>query len=183
MIERWIIFLGLSIPVILISWRTMFNLKSHGFFRLLSLECIIWILSNNYRYWFREPFSMLQILSWLFLVISLYLVIAGVVMMKKTGKSSRPRGDKELYRFEKTTELVDSGIFRYIRHPLYSSLLFLTWGIYLKHTTWQLLIFAELSTLFLYLTSVFDEKETLAYFGESYGDYMKKSKRFIPFVF
>ena len=102
--------------------------------------------------------------------------------MKKHGNPKTDRAEKTLYSFEKTTVLIDNGIFKYIRHPLYSSLLFLTWGIYLKNSTYPLLLVTLLSTLFLYLTAKFDEKECMNYFGLKYRDYMKRSKRFIPFV-
>ena len=34
-----------------------------------------------------------------------------------------------------------------------------------------------------WLLSVWDEKECKAFFGEKYVDYMKRTKRFIPFIF
>jgi protein-S-isoprenylcysteine O-methyltransferase Ste14 len=110
------------------------------------------------------------------------LIIAGVALMKKKGKPVKNRDEKELFQFEKTSELIDTGIFKYIRHPLYSSLLFLTWGIFLKNTTNLLLFVALSSSVFLYLTAIFDEKECLKFFGDQYREYMKRSKRFIPFV-
>lgn len=180
--DRIIIFLALSIPVIIISWRTLFNLKSHGFFRFLSWECIIWLFAANYKYWFVDPFSINQIFSWISLIISAYLIIAGVILMKKRGRPNSDRNEKALYSFEKTTELVDKGIFKYIRHPLYSSLLFLTWGIFLKNLTFELLLISLLSTIFLFQTAILDEKECIAYFGDKYIEYMKRSKRFIPYI-
>lgn len=102
--------------------------------------------------------------------------------MKRLGKPEKNREDNSLYQFEKTTELIDTGIFKYIRHPLYSSLLFLTWGIYLKHPTGILTAVAALSSLFLFLTAIFDEKECIKAFGASYREYMTRSKRFIPFI-
>jgi protein-S-isoprenylcysteine O-methyltransferase Ste14 len=78
--------------------------------------------------------------------------------------------------------LIDKGIFKYIRHPLYSSLLFLTWGIFLKNTTDLLLFITVLSSAFLYLTAIFEEKECIKFFGEKYSEYMKRSKMFIPFI-
>ncbi len=74
-------------------------------------------------------------------------------------------------------------LFKYIRHPLYSSLLFLTWGILLKNPTLALLIVSFIATVFLYLTAVWDEKECKVFFGQKYNDYMKRTKRFIPFIF
>jgi protein-S-isoprenylcysteine O-methyltransferase Ste14 len=178
-----LIFAILSLPIIIVSWRTLFKVRSHGFYRFFSWECISLLFAFNYKYWFTNPFSIKQIFSWIFLVVSLYLIIAGVIMMKKHGKAGSDRKNKSLYRFEQTSELVDTGIFRYIRHPLYSSLLFLTWGIFLKNTTILLLIVALASSFFLYITARYDENECMACFGEHYREYMKRSKRFIPFIF
>jgi protein-S-isoprenylcysteine O-methyltransferase Ste14 len=177
-----IIFGVLSLPVIIVSWRTLFNVRSHGFSRFISWECIIWLFANNYLYWFKDPLKLNQIFSWILLIISAFLVIMGVLLIKKLGKAGKSRNEDTLYQFEQTTELVDSGIFKFIRHPLYSSLIFLTWGIYLKSPGFHLLITAIVSTLFLYITAIRDERECIQYFGNKYIDYMKRSKMFIPFI-
>ena len=181
--ERLILFGILSLPVILISWQTLFKIESHGFYRFFSWECIIGLFVNNFRYWFVHPLSNEQLLSWLFLFISIYLVVAGVILLKKVGKPAPNRNEKTLYQFEKTTVLIERGLYKYIRHPLYSSLLFLTWGIFLKNTTAWLFCIAMMSTIFLYLTAIFDEKECIKFFGSSYREYMKRTKLFIPFIF
>ena len=180
---KFIIFGVLSLLIIFISWRTLFNTKSHGFYRFFSWECMAWLFAVNYKFWFVDPFSINQIISWILLIYSLYLVIAGLLLMKKIGKPHQIRDEKNLFGFEKTTELIDSGVFKYIRHPLYASLIFLTWAIYLKNPTDILFIIALLSTVFLYLTSKFDEKECLNYFGDKYREYMIQTKMFIPFIF
>lgn len=180
--NRIALFLILSIPIIVISWRALSTTKSHGFYRFLSWECIIWLFAANYKHWFEEPLAVHQIFSWIFLIISAYLVTIGAILMKKIGKPAPNRNEKTLYPFEKTTELVDQGIFKYIRHPLYSSLIFLTWAIFLKKPSVELSIVSVLSTVLLYLTAIFDEKECIRFFGDKYIEYMKKSKRFIPFL-
>lgn len=180
--ERFIIFVIMSLPIIYLSWQTLFTIKSHGFFRFFSWECILWLFVTNYKFWFVNPLDFKQIFSWIFLFVSAYLIIAGLVLMKKRGKFEKSRDDKILYQFEKTSELIDTGIFKYIRHPLYSSLHFLTWGIFLKNTSNMLLIVSLASSVFLYLTAIFDEKECIQYFGNQYREYMKRTKRFIPFV-
>ena len=177
-----IVFGILSIPILLLSWRTLFNPGSHGFYRFFGWECIAWLLASNYRFWFENAFSVRQIFSWIFLFFGAYLVIAGVIWLKKAGKPSKTRQEEALFEFEKTSELVDTGIFKTIRHPLYSSLIFLTWGIFLKNVTLPLFIVALASTAFLYLTAVFDEKECIAYFGDKYLEYRKRTKMFIPWV-
>ncbi len=180
--NNFILFGILSLPVLYLSRKALLAPRSHGFYRFFSWECIICLIAFNYKFWFVEPFGIYQVFSWLSLIISTYLVLSGVTQLKKAKRTNSTREDKTLYEFERTSELIVSGIFGYIRHPMYSSLLFLTWGILLKNPTVQMIFVAGLSTVFLYFTAVFDEKECLNYFGESYRIYMKQTKRFIPFV-
>ncbi len=177
------IFILLSIPITWVSRKTLFSTKSHGFYRFISWECIALLFAYNYKYWFDTPFTPAHLLSWILLFICAYVVIAGYLELKKGGQAAKTREDEHLYSFEKTTELVDTGIYKYIRHPLYASLIYLTWGIYFKNPTFFLFLVSVVSTVFLYFTARFDEKECIAYFGGKYSEYMKRSKMFVPFVF
>jgi protein-S-isoprenylcysteine O-methyltransferase Ste14 len=178
-----VLFILLSIPIVFLSRRTLFKINSHGFFRFYAWELILLLVICNYRYWFEDIFSSKQIVSWILLIYAAYTLIVGVILIKKEGKPHHTREDAALFKFEKTTELVETGIFRYIRHPLYGSLLSLTWAIFLKNTTVLLFLISLLSSVFLFLTAMFDEKECITYFGEKYKDYMKRTKRFVPFLF
>jgi protein-S-isoprenylcysteine O-methyltransferase Ste14 len=180
--DRVVFFIALSLPLIYFSKQSLFDIKSHGFPRFFSWECIIVLFIANYKFWFKAPLAANQVISWILLIVSLYLIIAGVVLLKKARKPGVVRVDDKLFRFEKTTELVTTGIFRYIRHPLYSALLFLTWGIYFKHPTVIMTLVALVSSVLLWFTAVRDEKECIAYFGDTYREYMKGTKRFIPLV-
>jgi protein-S-isoprenylcysteine O-methyltransferase Ste14 len=181
--DKIVLFVLLSIPLIIISRRALFDFRSHGFYRFFSWEGIILLFTLNYTYWFKDPFSWQQIVSWLLLAASAYMVITGVTTLRKRGIPADQREDPALFQFEKTSELVTTGIFKYIRHPLYSSLLFLTWGIWLKNPGIQGFIIALASSVLLLLTAKADEAECVAYFGEKYSDYMKRTKMFIPFLF
>ncbi len=172
----------LSVPIVILSRRTLFHIRSHGFYRFFSWECMAVLIAMNYRYWTVDPFSLRQIISWILLTVSIYPVMAGFVLFRKQGKIGEGRNDDRLFAFEQTTALIETGIYKYIRHPMYCSLLLLTWGIFFKHTSEMMLFVALLASVFLYLTAVFDEKECIAYFGNKYRDYMKRTKRFIPFV-
>lgn len=180
---KFILFVLLSMPIVAVSWRALFTVSSHGFYRFFGWEGILWLLVSNYRYWFADPFGTYQIISWVLLVNGTYLVIAGLLVFRKTGRIDPGRDEKTLFGFEKTTRLIDTGVYRHIRHPLYASLIYLTWGIFFKHPTVVLLIVSIISTAFFYITSRFDEKECMAYFGEDYRDYMRRSKMFVPFFF
>ena len=179
---KLLLFAILSLPVVYISLRTLFKIKSHGFYRFFCWECVIWLFISNCKFWFDDPLSVKQILSWTFLFISVYLVISGVVLLKRKGKQISQRDEKELFQFEKMSQLIDQGIFRFIRHPLYSSLLFLTWGIFLKNISLSSLLVTLSSSVFVYFTAVFDEKECIRYFGNQYIEYIGRTKRFIPFI-
>lgn len=180
--EKVLIFASFSILIIAVSWRTLFNIRSHGFYRFMSWECIAWLFASNYKYWFVDPLSFYQIISWILLIISGYLIIHGVILFVNKGMSSKERKEKALYQVEKTTVLIDKGIYKYIRHPIYSSLLFLTWGILFKNILIELSVIAILSTACLFLTTYYEEKECIRYFGEKYSDYIKRTKRFIPYM-
>jgi len=180
--DKVILFIALSLPFIYLSKRSLFDIKSHGFPRFFSWECIVALFVANYKFWFVEPLSARQVISWLMLAISAYMVVAGALPLNRARKPGVVRVDEKLFKFEKTTELVTTGIFKYIRHPLYGSLIFLTWAIYLKHPTVIMALVAMLSSLLLWFTAVGDEKECIEYFGDRYRDYMKMTKRFIPFI-
>ena len=178
-----IAFIILSIPVIIVSFRSLRIPGSHGFYRFFGWEATLWLAVTNIRYWFYNPFSLSQIISWIFLFYSLYLVIAGVILLKRKGKAEQARKGPALYTFEKTSLLVETGLYRYIRHPLYGSLLFLSWGIYMKHPAALLLVVIIFASVMYFMTARMDEKECVDYFGNAYKDYMKRTKMFVPFVF
>ena len=180
--DKVIFFIALSLPVIFFSKKSLFEFHSQGFTRFFSFECIILLFVFNYTKWFSEPFSLKQIISWLMLLVSLWFLIEAVIRLRRARKPDIVKVDEKLFRFGQTTELVTSGIYRQIRHPMYSSLLFLAWGIWLKQPLWYLIPAALLASWLLWLTARRDEKESLSCFGEKYGEYMKRTKRFIPFI-
>jgi protein-S-isoprenylcysteine O-methyltransferase Ste14 len=157
--------------------------RSHGFYRFFAWETILALVLVNSDMWFSNPFSFLQIISWIFLILSLLLLGNGVYMIRSMGKPNKQRQDNTLLTFEKTSALVTSGIYRYIRHPLYSSLLFLSGGTFLKNITWPSLCLVAVATICLALTGKADEDECIQYFGSSYKEYMSHTKMFIPFLY
>lgn len=177
-----IVFAIASIVIIAFSRHVIFKPKSHGFYRFFGWECVVWLLVNNYKYWFTDFFSVYQIISWICLLYAIYMIIVGVILMKTKGGAHESREDSTLYRFERTTELIDTGLFKYIRHPFYGSLVFLTWGIFLKNTDIFLLIISVLATFFFFATMLIEEKENIAFFGEKYSAYMKRSKMIVPYL-
>jgi protein-S-isoprenylcysteine O-methyltransferase Ste14 len=170
--------------LIAVSWKSLRNPRSHGFSRFLAWECMLGLFLINVRFWFHEPFGWNQIIAWFLLIVCIVPLVFGVHALRKRGKPTRRRaGDSSLLAFEKTTELVTSGVYHYIRHPLYSSLLLLAWGIYFKHFSWLGTALVLAAAGFLILTAKADEKECVQFFGKPYAEYMQTTKMFIPFLF
>jgi len=178
-----IAFIVLSGGLIYISRTSLRAPRSHGFYRFFAWEFILAVVLLNLDGWFQEPFSVHQMVSWFFLVVSLGLVINGVYLLRSVGKPSKERGEESpLISLEKTTSLVTVGIYKYIRHPLYSSLLFFTWGVFFKNIYWGGFVFALAATILLVITAKIDEAECIRYFGPPYQAYIKKTKMFVPFL-
>jgi protein-S-isoprenylcysteine O-methyltransferase Ste14 len=180
---RSIIFIAASAGILYLSWRALRTPGSHGFYRFFAWEAILALLLLNAPVWFSDPASIHQLFSWIFLVVSLLLLIPGVLQFLRVGKPTAERQDETLMPFEKTSVLITTGIFGYIRHPLYGSLLFLAWGIALKDLGWMTGGLVAAATILLDRTARADETECLDYFGPAYEEYMKRTKMFIPLIY
>ena len=174
MIET-ILFVFGSIGIIWISIPSLRQPGSHGFYRFFAWEIILGMFALNLRGWFNNPFAWYQIFSWIILFTSLIPIFYGVILLRTKGKPTD--------QLEATTQLVTTGIFRYIRHPLYASLLYLAWGIFFKSPCLLDGCLVVVATAFLYATARADESECLVKFGKEYADYMRNTKMFIPLVF
>jgi protein-S-isoprenylcysteine O-methyltransferase Ste14 len=178
-----IIFLVLGFLVLLfISWKTIRSVHSHGLYRLVAWMGIWTLFILNWRKWFWHPFSINQLISWGFLIISIILLVMSLATLNRVGKPEQTRSDDTLLGLEKTTKLVTSGVYGYIRHPMYSSLLFLGSGIFLKTPSFLGLAILLLVIVSLGLTAKVEEVEDIKFFGETYQVYKNRTKRFIPYL-
>ncbi len=177
-----LIFIISTAIIIIVSRKSLINIHSHGFFRFFAWEFIIILFLLNVDFWFIAPFSLNQIVSWVLLFGSTFFVVEGYRLLRLKGKSDESRPEKHLYKIEKTTKLVTEGIYHYIRHPLYGSLLFLAWGIFFKSVSTIGFFSVIGSSVFLILTAKIEEKENCQYFGNEYKSYIQRTKMFIPYV-
>jgi protein-S-isoprenylcysteine O-methyltransferase Ste14 len=178
----WIVLAAGSLIFVFISRKSLLHPRSHGFYRFFVWEILLIQVLRNLKDWFRNPGAGYQVISWLLLLISIGLVIWGVRLLRELGRQNAALRDANLIGVEKTSHLVTAGLYRYIRHPMYSSLLFLSWGLFFKSPSWVDVGWALLCTAFLVATARMEERENIAYFGEAYIEYMKRSRMFIPFV-
>jgi protein-S-isoprenylcysteine O-methyltransferase Ste14 len=180
---KWFIFIAVSVGLAFLSLPSLRLPRSHGFWRFFAFASIVGLALLNIGEWFIDPWSPHQMISWMCLGISLWLVLDGVRLLWTVGKPDGRRQEASLLEFEKTTTLVTTGVFKYIRHPLYNSLLFLAWGIFFKLPGWEAGILALLATTFLVQTAKADEAECIRFFGSNYKAYMKRTRKFIPYLY
>jgi len=166
-----------------VSRRSLLRPRSHGFFRFFAWEAILALILINAPKWFYDPYHWHQIVSWALLILAIVPLVLGIVWLRTRG-TPRDGGKREpeLLAFERTTTLVSDGIFGLIRHPLYSSLLLLAWGLFFKEPSPVGSGLAVAATLFLLLTAKTDEAECLRKFGQEYARYMQNTKMFIPYI-
>jgi protein-S-isoprenylcysteine O-methyltransferase Ste14 len=180
---QWLIFVIGSVPIVWVSRGALRSRDAHGFYRFFAFEAILGLVALNAAAWFSDPFSLRQLASWVLLLTSLLLAAHGFYLLRRVGKPDPGIEDATRLGIEKTTRLVRSGAYRYIRHPLYASLLALAWGVFLKGPSWPAALLAAVATGALYLTARVEERENLRIFGAEYAVYMRETHMFIPFVF
>jgi protein-S-isoprenylcysteine O-methyltransferase Ste14 len=172
---NYIILLFGTIFIMLFSWfLSIKDKRYHGIARFFAFESVFILILLNYDVWFADPFAPKQIFSWIFLIGSIYPVIAGYLLLKRKGKPGR--------NFETTSLLVKTGIYGLIRHPLYLSIFLFGTGVMLKDPGKIQLILGIVNLIAVYITARIEECEMIKRFGDEYWDYMKETKMFIPYL-
>jgi protein-S-isoprenylcysteine O-methyltransferase Ste14 len=177
------VFAVASVPILLLSWRSLGHPTSHGFVRFFAFEAVLALFVLNAPHWFARPLAARQIVSWILLSVSVVLVVWGATLLHRHGQSQPAPEGSPLYRWENTSALVTRGVYRFIRHPMYASLLFGVWGALFKSVTAATVLLAVLATGALVRLAKVEEAENVARFGQAYRAYCARTRRFVPFVF
>ncbi len=146
----------------------------HGVTRLLALECILAMTLLGVPAWVLTPLSLTQILSWSLLLASLLLALHGYRLLSRHGKPEM--------KLEVNHHMAVIGFYKYVRHPLYTSLILFSLGVFLKTVTLVNMVLFLFGMVFLYWTAREEEMENLDRFGVVYAQYLDTSKMFLPFV-
>ena len=91
-------------------------------------------------------------------------------------------GLEQYQESEQKSELVITGIYQYVRHPLYFGTLVLFVGLFFLIPTFKIALVNAISFIYLIIGSRLEEQKLIDYFGQSYIDYKSKVKGLIPFV-
>jgi protein-S-isoprenylcysteine O-methyltransferase Ste14 len=179
---RLLAFILLSAANVVYSWPTLRKPHRHGFYRFFIFEgaAALLVLSGASAAtaspeWLRRVAQLLHLLALIF-------VATGYLQLRRAGGHQERENFPANRYFENTALLVTTGIYRYIRHPMYSALLLFVWGMLLADLSWPGLAIALLTTAFLLKAVLVEEQENIAFFGQSYVEYMHRTRRFFPFL-
>lgn len=100
--------------------------------------------------------------------------LAGVISL---GKNLTP-----LPLPKENSVLIVTGAYRFVRHPIYSGLIFMAfgWGLWLHN--WLAIVLALLLLIFFDIKSRFEERLLLDKFPE-YAEYRKRVRKLLPFIY
>ena len=177
---RTSIFCAATAFLAFVSRKSLVRPRSHGFPRFFAWESLAALFLIVVPRWIDAWTSPRQLVSWTLITVSAYFALRGAYLLRTLGKPDPSRTGDELFPFERTSRIVNFGLYRHVRHPLYASLLFLTWGFYLKLPAWPELLLAVSASLFLVLASLIDESECLEHFGDAYRAYRERVWCWIP---
>lgn len=181
---RATLFMAASAAILPLSWRSLRDVRTHGFYRFFAFELLLGLILRNAPLWLHDPFSWRQWASYLLGAASIGLAIEGFRLLRVIGRPAPATIASANLAFENTTKLVTIGAYRWIRHPLYASLLAMTGCAYLKNPSGFASIAMTLGASGFFLaTALAEERENLKRFGAAYTDYKKRTWRFIPLVY
>jgi protein-S-isoprenylcysteine O-methyltransferase Ste14 len=80
--------------------------------------------------------------------------------------------------------LIDTGPYRFVRHPSYTGALMAFLGLALCLANWASLVILLVPVFLVFLRRMHvEERALLQAFGDQYRDYMRRTKRLIPAVY
>lgn len=151
-------------------------------FKIAVLTLLVWISAVTVATW---DFIHVQRFSYQFDALE-SVGLAGVLLgfslrnvAKRTLRSYLARGADSLRKHK----LVKHGVYAYIRHPIYLGAILLNLGaILLFSSPYGFLIMLGFVPCILYRIKI-EEKSLVKKFGREYKDYMKTTKKIIPFIY
>lgn len=122
------------------------------------------------------PIYIIPQLDFLFVLVGVISIMLGIVLWLAAVVNSR------ISENIKNKNLVTTGVYAYVRHPIYSCFLFVTTGVIIISQNILLFILPLIFWVFLTVTlKKTEEKLLLGEFGEEYTIYSNKVNRLIPF--
>jgi protein-S-isoprenylcysteine O-methyltransferase Ste14 len=148
---------------------------AYNIFSVISFLPILWLmvaLPNREIYRIPAPWVYLSLAGQ---VAAVVVLVIGVL---QTGALSFV-GLKQLFEeYERPSRLVTEGLYRWVRHPLYTAGLLFLWLTPVMSQN-SLIVFLA-ATVYLIVGALFEERKLEREFGQAYTDYKAATPMFIP---
>ena len=122
-----------------------------------------------------SPLKNIPALAYAFIIFSILLVFWAIATMKKSKLRILPEPSPH-------ATLITNGPYRFIRHPMYTAILMGSVGLLIHQFTWLRLSILIALAIVLVAKLTWEERMLLQKF-KAYRDYMRRSKRLLPFIF
>ncbi|ALE51883.1 hypothetical protein SP60_00580 [Candidatus Thioglobus autotrophicus] len=134
---------------------------------VIQFSCIIYLILNT-------QYEHFDFTALILLLVALIIGLTAVVNMKVSNLNIMPT-------LKKSHQLRTNGIYQFIRHPMYTSVLLLCLALMLSNVHYISQVVMLILLIDLILKSRFEEKLLIERF-ENYPAYQQKTGRFIPFL-
>lgn len=150
-------------------YRLLFNI-----FAVASIVPILYLmisLPDKTLYQVPAPWSYLMLAGQVLSVLFLFVAVMQTDLLSFAGL-------RQLIEEEKTGDLVTSGLYRSVRHPLYTFSLLILW-LSPSMSVNSFIVYTAL-TIYVLVGIFFEERKLLREFGQAYADYRSMTPMLIP---
>ena len=163
------------------DWKetAVYNLILVGFFIFLPFLVVLAFRENqlfivsSFPFWNNVQVSLTGILL---------IVLGGIVTA--TGRAQLSRFGSAIIHMEDGHALITTGIYQYIRHPIYAGGLLEIIGIYMSFRSLLTLITVTILYFLIMRHRInYEEELLIEEFDDQYRDYMKQTKKMIPYIY
>jgi len=143
---------------------------------ILWLSPFVYLLNPNWMAW--SKVGLPDSVRWAGVGIGILCVLGIYWLFSSIGTGITP-----VSATRKEHKLVTNGIYRYIRHPLYTigSSLFISFG--MMADNWFIAALGILTFILMAIRTPKEEANLIEKFGDEYREYMKRTGRFLPKLF
>jgi protein-S-isoprenylcysteine O-methyltransferase Ste14 len=143
---------------------------------ILWMSPLVYLLNPNWMAW--SKIGLPESVRWAGVVIGVFCVLGIYWLFSSIGTGITP-----VSATRKEHKLSTHGIYRYIRHPLYTigSSLFISFG--MMADNWFIAALGILTFILMAARTPKEEANLIEKFGDEYIEYMKRTGRFLPKLF
>jgi len=181
----WLIFLVYWIA----NWRSVKPAQETAWkapnFRWTELWIIILIILVTHFVFPKHSLHFLTISSnspLILQIIGIVLTILGLIIAIFARKTLADNWSSDV-ELKKDHKLITNGVYRYIRHPIYTGIICMGLGAIIVDQSIIVVLFYVCMAIFLIYKMKKEETLLLKHFPKEYQEYMKKTKALIPYIY